>query len=92
MQGETFHTKIKIDFVGENDRFIVIYLDDMIVFSKTDEDCIKHLRHTFVKCRKFGFSLSPKKSHFDMKEGNILGDIVSKEGIKIDSERPSLIY
>jgi hypothetical protein len=29
---------------GRNDRFIVIYLDDMTVLSKTNEDHIKHLR------------------------------------------------
>ena len=64
--------------MGERDKFIVIYLDDMIVFSNTYGDNIKHLRKTFVKCRKFGLSLNPKKSYFSMEEGNILGHIVSK--------------
>jgi hypothetical protein len=63
----------------------------MTVFSKTDEDHIKHLRQTFVKCRKFGLSLNPKKSYFSMKEGNLLGHIVSKEGVKIDPERVEAI-
>jgi hypothetical protein len=80
-----------IEFVGEKDTFIVIYLDDMTVFSKTNEDDIKHLRQTFVKCRKFGLSLNPKKSHFSMKEGNLLGHIVSKEGVRIDFERVEAI-
>jgi hypothetical protein len=71
--GATFQQAMDIDFVGEKDRFIVIYLDDMIVFSKTDEDHIRHLRKTFMKCRKFGLSLNPKKSYFSMTEGNILG-------------------
>jgi hypothetical protein len=74
--------------VGEKDRFIVIYLDDMTIFSKTDEDHIKHLKQTFVKCRKFGLSLNPKKSYFSMtSEGKLLGHIVSKEGVNIDPER-----
>jgi hypothetical protein len=71
--GENFQRAMDIDFVGERDKFIIIYLDDMTVFSKIDEDHIKHLRNTFVKCRKFGLSLNPKKSYFSMKEGNILG-------------------
>jgi hypothetical protein len=74
-------------FVGERDKFIVIYLEDMTVFSKIDEDHIKHLRKTLVKCRKIGLSLNPKKYYFSMEEGNILGHIVSKEGVKIDPER-----
>jgi hypothetical protein len=82
--GENFQRAMDIAFVGERDKFIVIYLDDMTVFSKTDEDHIKHLRKTFVKCRKFGLSLNPKKSYFSMEEGKLLGHIVSKEGVKID--------
>jgi hypothetical protein len=45
--GETFQREMDIEFVGEKDRFIVIYLDDMTVFSKSDEDHIKHLRQNF---------------------------------------------
>jgi hypothetical protein len=40
-----------------------------------------------VKCRKFGLSLNLKKSYFSMEEGKLPGHIVSKEGVKIDSER-----
>jgi hypothetical protein len=76
-----------ISFVGENDIFIVIYLDDMTIFSKIDEDHVKHLRHIFVKCKKFGLSLKLNKYYFSMIEGNILGHIVSKEGVNIDQER-----
>jgi hypothetical protein len=39
-----------------------------------------------VKWRNFGFSLNPQNSHFSMKEGNILVQIVSK-GVRIDSEK-----
>jgi hypothetical protein len=52
--GATFQREMDIAFVGEKDKFIVIYLDDMTIFSKSDEDHIKHLRQTFIKCRKFG--------------------------------------
>jgi len=80
-----------ISFVGEKDKFIFIYLDDMTFFSKTDEYHIKHLRRTFVKCRKFGLSLNPKNSYFSMTKGKILGHRVSKEGVKIDPERVEAI-
>ena len=67
--------------------FVVIYLDDITVFSKTDPDHLQHLRKVFLKCRKFGISLNPKKYHFSMEEGTILGHIISKRGITIDSNR-----
>ena len=76
--GATFQRAMDITFVGEKDRFIVIYINDMIVFSKTYEHHIEHLGQHFVKCHKFGLSLNPKKSYFAMTEGKLLGHIVSK--------------
>jgi hypothetical protein len=80
-----------IAFVGERDKFVVIYLDDLTVFSDSDQSHLKHLRQTFVKCRKYGLSLNPKKSHFSMQEGKLLGHIVSKDGIRIDPKRVEAI-
>jgi hypothetical protein len=76
-----------ISFIGERDKFVVIYLDDLTIFSKLDEDHLIHLKQTFEKCRKFGLSLNPKKSHFAMQEGKLLGHILSQDGIKIDPKR-----
>jgi hypothetical protein len=83
----TFQRAMGITFMGERDKFVVIYLDDLTVFSKSDAEHLVHLKQTFEKCRKFGLSLNPKKSHFSMQEGNILGHLVSKYGIKIDPKR-----
>ena len=41
--------------------------------------------------QKFGISLNPKKSHFAMEEGKLLGHIISKIGIKIDPDRVAAI-
>ena len=38
-----------IAFVRENDIFIIIYLDDIIVFSQSDDEHLKHLKQTFFK-------------------------------------------
>jgi hypothetical protein len=69
--GATFQRAMDIEFVGERDKFVVIYLDDLIVFSNSDAKHLVHFRQTFDKCRKFGLSLNLKKSHFAMQEGNI---------------------
>jgi hypothetical protein len=79
--GATFQRAMNISFVSERDRFVVIYLDDLTIFSNSDVEHLVHLRKTFDKCRKFGLSLNPKKSHFSMEEGKLLGHIVSKDGI-----------
>ncbi|XP_059068980.1 uncharacterized protein LOC131859359 [Cryptomeria japonica] len=73
------------------DRIIVIYLDDLTVFSKERKNHLKDLRAVLQCCREHGISLNPKKSVFCVTEGKLLGHIVSKEGIKIDPERVNAI-
>ena len=76
-----------IELTDEKDKILVIYLDNITIFSKYDEEHVTHLLRTFKKCRKFGISLNPKKSFFAMKEGNFLRNTISQEGIKIDPKR-----
>jgi hypothetical protein len=85
--GATFQRAMDIAFIGEKDKFVVIYLDEIIVFSQSNKEHYDHLKKVFLKCRKFGLSLNPKKSLFSMKEGKLLGHIVSAEGVRIDSRR-----
>jgi hypothetical protein len=85
--GATFQRAMDISFMDENGNFIVIYLDDVTIYSKSDEENFLHLRRVFEKCKKFGISLNPKKSLFRLEEGKLLGNIISKDGIKIDPSR-----
>ena len=89
--GATFQREMDIDFIGEKDKFVLIYLDDIIVFSSNHELHLHHLRRTFLKCRRYGISLNPKKSNFALKEGKLLGHIVSVDGVKIDPKRVEAI-
>ena len=56
----TFQRAIDIAFLDEKDRFVVIYLDDITIYSKNDQDHLEHLRRVFQKCKKFGMSRNPK--------------------------------
>jgi len=89
--GATFQRAMHNAFVEEKDKILVIYLDDITVFSKSDEEHVAHLLRVFRKCRRFGISLNHKKSHFAMKEGKLLGHIISQEGIRIDPKRVEAI-
>ena len=82
--GATFQRAMDIAFVGERDKFVVIYLDDITVFSQSDDEHLKHLKQAFLKCRKYGLSLNSNKSHFVVQEGKLLGHLVSANGIRID--------
>ena len=85
--GATFQSSIDIAFAKEIHDFLVIYLDDLTVFSKSNQQHLDHLRQVFLRCRKYGISLNPKKSLFGLEEGKLLGHIISKDGIRIDPAR-----
>ena len=90
--GTTFERAMDISFLGLNDKFILIYLDEIIVYSNSYEEHLQHLRRVFMKCGQFGISLNPKKSQFSLREEKLLGHIVSAEDVKIDPVRVEEIH
>jgi hypothetical protein len=89
--GETFQRDMDISFIGIIGKCVVVYLDDVTVFSKNRREHVHHLRNIFDRCRRYDISLNPRKSIFVVDEGNILGFVVSKEGIMIEPERTESI-
>lgn len=79
----TFQRAMDIAFAREIHDFMVIYLDGLTAFSKSDKEHLDHLRQVFLIYRKYGISLNPKKSLFGLEEGKLLGHIISKYGIRI---------
>jgi hypothetical protein len=76
--GATFQRDMDIAFADEKDKFIVIYLNDISVYSASDEEHNRHLKRAFEKFRKFCISLNSKKSNFSMEERKLLGHIIWK--------------
>ena len=73
--------------LGElNLTYALIYLDDVIVFSQTEEDHLIRLRAVFEHFREHGLKLKPSKCHFLWKEITFLGHKVSEEGMKPGEE------
>ena len=59
--GATFQRTMDIAFRGLINSSVVIYLDEITVYSKHRSNHVNHLRHIFERCRKYGISLNPKK-------------------------------
>ena len=85
--GATFQWAINEDFKWLINRCIVIYMDDLIVFSKDQSTHIVDLRHVFNRCQKYDMSLNPKKCSFGITKGKLLGHVISKARIYIDLDR-----
>jgi hypothetical protein len=76
---------------GLNWKFSLVYLDDIIVFSKTFSDHLSHLRQIFDRLRTAGLTLHPAKCSFAKKEFRYLGDIVNCKDISADPEKVTAI-
>ena len=53
--GATFQWAMGLDFTNEKDVFLVVYLNDLTVFSKSEEEHMHHLKTVFQKCKKIWF-------------------------------------
>jgi hypothetical protein len=67
--GETFQRAMDVTFRELIKKCVVVYFDDVTVYSKNKEDHIQHLIQIFERCRKYGISLNPNKTIFGVKEG-----------------------
>lgn len=62
----------------------IAYLDDIIVFSRSFEDHLLHLRQVFERLQTHGLTCKPEKCVFGRASMKFLGHIVGREGISPD--------
>ena len=71
--------------LGElRDKVAIPYLDDIIVFSRTFEQHVEHLRTVLRKLREHGVKLKPRKCSLFKHEVQFLGRVVSGDGYRMD--------
>jgi len=76
-----------MEFIGLINKCVVLYLDDVTIYSKNRVDHITHLTQIFERCRMYVISLNPKNTIFNVDEGKLLGHIISKDDINIEPEK-----
>ena len=67
--------------------FAMGYLDNIIIFSKTEEEHLQHLEEIFVRLRKFGLKMKHEKCSFFKKHIQYLGHLVSEKGFELLPEK-----
>lgn len=70
---------------------VTVYLDDILVFSKTPEEHIEHLKQVFDILRNHEFVVSREKSQFNLPEVQYLGHIVGRDGLKVDPKKVAAV-
>ena len=64
-----------------------VYVDDMLVKSKKDEDHLADLKKTFQALRRYNMKLNPTKCVFGVSSGNFVGFMVSQHGIEANPDK-----
>jgi hypothetical protein len=67
-------------FIG---RIVEIYIDDVVVKSKSYGEHLADLRETLECTRKHGLKMNPKKCAFVVSAGGFLGFLVHERGIEV---------
>lgn len=71
--------------------FTLVYVDDILVFSRTADEHLMHLENVFSKFREANLTIKLRKSAFGRKEVMFVGYVVTSEGISIDPSRVTAI-
>lgn len=72
-------------------KFLFNYLDDLLVYSSTWAEHIRHLKEVFSRLQIAGFTLNPAKVVLGVQEISFLGHLLSATGIRVNPERVSVI-
>ena len=87
----TFQRLMTCCFGDLNFTHLLIYLDDLIIFSKTFDEHLERLQLVFDRLQQHGLKLKPSKCQLMRKEVQYLGHLVSAEGIRTDPEKISRV-
>ena len=87
----TFQRLMNHAFKEHLQDFLEVYMDDLCVHSNSRANHILHLIKVFEKYQTYRICLNPKKCVFMVRQGRILGHIVSKNGISTNLDKIKII-
>ena len=70
---------------------MVVFIDDILVYSRTEEEHAEHLRIVLQTLREHKLYAKLSKCEFWLSEVTFLGHVISKEGIKVDPQKVKAI-
>ena len=73
------------------EKIMKVFMDDFSVYGKTFDDCLKNLDKVLQRCEEKHLELNWEKCHFMVREGIVLGHLVSKRGIEVDKAKIEVI-
>ena len=71
-------------FMPELDKFVVVFIDDILIYSRNEEDHAEHLRVVLTRLREHKLYAKFSKCEFWLQKVPFLGHVLSENGISID--------
>ena len=65
-------------------RYALIYIDDLIIFSKSVDEHLVHLEEVFKRLREANIKLNPKKCNFVKQKVEYLSHVITPKGVEPD--------
>ncbi|GBG91038.1 hypothetical protein CBR_g51771 [Chara braunii] len=87
----TFQHAMNRIFHDYLDKFVIVYLDDILIFSMTIEEHVAHLDKVFSLLRQHKFKINSEKCEFGPTRVLYLGHEISAEGLKPDDAKVASI-
>ncbi|KAA0039461.1 Ty3/gypsy retrotransposon protein [Cucumis melo var. makuwa] len=72
-------------------KFVLVFFDDILVYSRNEEEHALHLRKVLAVLRQHELYANQKKCHFAQEKIEYLGHVISGEGVAVDPEKIKVI-
>ena len=89
--GATFQRVMNIALAGLTFQTCLVYLDDIIIYSRSVEEHVERMRGVFQRLRSAGLKLKPSKCMLLRRSVEFLGHIVSDKGVHVNPAKTSAI-
>ncbi|GBG58871.1 hypothetical protein CBR_g270 [Chara braunii] len=87
----TFQRAMNDIFRDILEQYVLVYLDDILVYSRTLEEHLRHLRDVLDRLHRHGFYAKLSKCRFAQHKVDFLGHYVSDQGLHIDDAKITAI-
>jgi hypothetical protein len=74
-------------FMPELDKFVVVFIDDILIYSKNKEEHAQHLRVVLTRLREHKLYAKFSKCEFWLDRVQFLGHVLTPEGISVDPSK-----
>ena len=86
-----FQRFVNENFIDYLDKFVTVYIDDLLIYSKNRVEHELHVKLVLARLRQAGLQASIRKCEFGVTRTKYLGFVITTDGIEVDPEKTAII-